>query len=215
MEAQSKKKLQAAYDAVSHEYAKRNFHELDGKPLDRKLLDLFAERIIPHAKVCEIGCGPGEVAHYLKGRGVNVFGIDFSSRMIEEARRLSPDIEFEQGDVFNLKFEKNSLAGIVAFYLIVNFPRKDIPKAIMEMFRVLTPGGILLISFHLGQETIHLEEFFGQKVPPVDFMFFHQDEIVAMLKNGGFEIDEIVTRTPYKDVEYQSHRAYIFAHKSK
>ena len=153
------------------------------------------------------------MAHYLKGRGVNVFGIDFSFRMIEEARRLSPDIEFEQGDVFNLKFEKNSLAGIVAFYLIVNFPREDIPKAIMEMFRVLTPGGILLISFHLGQETIHLEEFFGQKVLPVDFMFFHQDEIVAMLKNGGFEIDEVITRTPYKDVEYQSHRAYIFAHK--
>jgi ubiquinone/menaquinone biosynthesis C-methylase UbiE len=214
MNEQDKNTIQVAYDAAAHEYAKQLFHELDGKPLDRKLLDLFAERVIPLGKTCEIGCGPGEVAHYLKGRGVDVVGIDLSPNMIEEARKLSPHIKFAWGDVFDLQFEDHSFGGVVAFYLIVNFQQEGVPKALAEIFRVLIPGGILLLSFHLGQETIHFEEFFEQKVP-IDFILFSQDEIVDMLKNSGFEINEAVTRTPYKDAEYQTNRAYIFAQKPK
>jgi len=123
MISQTQKQITVAYDITAHEYATRYFDELDYKPVDRKLLDLFAERIVSPGKVAEIGCGPGEVARYLKNRGVDILGIDISLNMVAEARRLNPDIEFEQG--------------------------------------------------------------------------------------------EVVTRSPYKDVEYQSHRAYIFAYKPK
>jgi ubiquinone/menaquinone biosynthesis C-methylase UbiE len=207
-----KQQIQTAYDAAAKAYTEKCFHELDGKPLDRKLLDLFAERVIPPGKACEIGCGPGEIANYLKAYGMDIVGIDLCPKMIAEARRLSPDIVFEQGDAFTLQFEKNSLAGIVAFYLIVNFRQEDIPDAFQEMERVLRPGGVLLLSFHVGQETIHLDEFLGNPVQ-IDFMFFQPDDIVRMLKDRGFIIDEIITRSPYKTVEYPSQRAYIFAHK--
>jgi hypothetical protein len=34
------------------------------------------------------------------------------------------------------------------------------------------------------------------------------------MREAGFEIDEVIERDPYApDVEYQSRRAYIFAHK--
>jgi ubiquinone/menaquinone biosynthesis C-methylase UbiE len=212
MDANAKRQIQIAYDAAAEAYTKKCFHELDGKPLDRKLLDLFAERVIPLGKACEIGCGPGEIAHYLKACGVDIVGIDLCPKMIAEAHRLSPDIAFEQGDVFALKFEENSLAGIVAFYLIVNFRPADVPAALQEMERVLMPGGVLLLSFHIGQETIHLDEFYGNPVP-IDFMFFQPDDIVRMLQAGGFIVDEVITRSPYKTVEYPSQRAYIFVHK--
>jgi len=212
MDFKRKQELQIAYDAVSREYARRNFDELGKKPIDRKLLDLFAERVKTFKQVCEIGCGPGEVSRYLKDLGVDIFGIDISPKMMEEAARLNPDIQFKIGDVFDLQFEDESLAGIVAFYLIVNFDRNEIPLALKEIFRVLMPGGVFLISFHLGTETVHLEELYGKKVK-LDFMFFHQDEIVNMLKDTGFEVDEVIIRYPYRDVEYQSKRAYVFAHR--
>jgi SAM-dependent methyltransferase len=133
--------------------------------------------------------------------------------MIAEARRLNPDIDFQEGDVFTLRFMDNSLAGIVAFYLIVNFRKDDLPKAFAEMFRVLVPGGIMLLAFHIGTEILHLDEVFGHKVS-IDFIFFEVDEIVTLLEDAGFKVQEVLTRRPYPEgVEFQSQRAYIFAKK--
>ncbi|MFX0093428.1 MAG: methyltransferase domain-containing protein [Candidatus Hodarchaeota archaeon] len=129
MEYEKKKKIESAYDKAAQKYANHFFDELDNKPLDRKLLDLFAERVLNRGKVCEIGCGPGEVSHYLKAHNVDIFGIDISQKMVNEARKLSPNIKFEKGDVFNLHFDNKSLAGVVAFYLIVNFSLEDVEKA--------------------------------------------------------------------------------------
>lgn len=212
MDALLKHQIQTAYDAAAQAYAVRCFHELDGKPLDRKLLDLFAERVKPGGNVYELGCGPGEIAHYLHQRGVNIVGLDLCAEMIAEARRLSPDIPFEEGDVFDLHVADASLTGIVAFYLIVNFPPEDVILAFNEMFRVLAPEGVLLLSFHAGQERIHVETFFEQHVP-LDFIFHQQADIVAKLQECGFHVDEVLTRSPYKTVEHPSQRAYIFAHK--
>jgi ubiquinone/menaquinone biosynthesis C-methylase UbiE len=208
-----KKTIQIAYDTVASEYAARLFHELGGKPIDRKLLDLFAERVIPLGRACEIGCGPGEVAFYLKQCGVDIIGIDLSPNMIAEARRLNPDIDFQEGDVFALRFADNSLAGIVAFYLIVNFRKDDLSQAFAEMFCVLLPGGIGLLAFHIGTEILHLDEAFGHNVS-IDFIFFEVDEIVTLLKEAGFEVQEVLTRRPYPEgVEPQTQRAYVFLRK--
>jgi hypothetical protein len=82
-----------------------------------------------------------------------------------------------------------------------------------EMERVLRPGGLLLLSFHLGEEVSHVEELWGCAVC-LDFYFFSAGEVAGYLRTAGFEIDEIIEREPYaSDVEYQSRRAYIFARK--
>src|SRR5947207_7346925 len=86
-----------SYDAIAEEYAGQYFDELDGKPFDRTALDLFAASVIGRGRVCDLGCGPGQIARYLAARGVDVFGIDASAAMIAVARRLNPKIEFHQG----------------------------------------------------------------------------------------------------------------------
>jgi hypothetical protein len=53
--------LRRDYDAVAGEYARRIAGELEGKPLDRALLDAFAEQVRPHGPVADLGCGPGHV----------------------------------------------------------------------------------------------------------------------------------------------------------
>ena len=81
------------------------------------------------------------------------------------------------------------------------------------MQRVLEPGGLLLLAFHTGDETIHEEELWGYPIN-MDFFLFPPSAIRALLEAAGFAIEEVIERGPYApEVVYQSRRAYIFARK--
>ena len=199
-----------SYDRVADEYVRRIADELRHKPLDRQLLDRFAARVRDAGRACDLGCGPGHVAAYVHQRGVSMDGIDLSSEMVERARRLNPSIEFRRGDMRALDVPDGAWAGIVAFYSIIHIPRDEVVAVLRELRRVLQPGGVLLMAFHLGGDTIHLDQWLGEPVS-VDFIFFRADEMAGYLTSAGFEIEEIIERDPYPDVEHQSRRAYIFA----
>src|SRR4030095_16175823 len=130
------------------------------------------------------------------------------------ACRLTPGVEFQQGDMMALDVPDQTWAGIAAFYSIIHIHRDDMTRALGELRRVLRPDGILLVAFHVGEETIHLDEWWDQPVS-VDFFFFDTDEMVGYLRTAGFEIEEFSGRGPYPDVEHQSRRAYIFARRPR
>jgi SAM-dependent methyltransferase len=150
--------VRESYDRLADEYARRIFDELRGKPLDRLLLDRFAADVNGRGDVCDMGCGPGHVARYLSGAGVTVFGMDLSSRMVEEAGRLNPEIEFREGNMLALDLADETLGGIAAFCAIVNIPRDSLLQVFREMERVLRPGGLLLLAFHIGDTSVHEDE---------------------------------------------------------
>jgi hypothetical protein len=45
----------------------------------------------------------------------------------------------------------------------------------------------------------------------VDFYFFRTEELTGWLRGAGFEVEEIIEREPYPEVEHQSRRAYLIA----
>lgn len=206
------RELQASYDRVADEYVRRIYDELQHKPLDRQLLDRFAYMVRDRGTACDLGCGPGHVARYLHERGVRVCGVDLSAAMVERARRLNPGIEFHQASMLRLPFADGTWAGIAAFYSIIHVPRADVPAALRELQRVVQSGGGLLLTFHLGADTVHLDEWWGQPVN-VDFHFFRAEAMASELEAAGWEIEEIVERDPYPEVEHQSRRVYVFARK--
>jgi SAM-dependent methyltransferase len=133
-----------------------------------------------------------------------------SEKILEEARTIHPEIRFRKGNILELEFETDSIAGVVAFYAIVHFTEEQVGIAFREVFRALEPGGIFLFTYHIGEETIHLDEFLGKKID-IDFMFFNTDSISSCLRESGFEKIETIEREPYPGVEYRSRRAYVFA----
>jgi SAM-dependent methyltransferase len=206
--------VQASYDRVAEEYVARIYGELDHKPLDRQLLDRFADRVQVIGPACDLGCGPGHVARYLHERGVDVRGIDLSPAMVEVARRLNPGIEFRQGDMRSLEIEDGTFGGTAAFYSIIHIPRPEVVTALVEMKRVLRPGGLLLLAFHIGDDVVHLDEWWGHPVS-VDFIFFRTEEIAGYLREAGFQVVEVVEREPYPEVEHPSQRAYVLSEKPR
>lgn len=164
--------------------------------------------------VCDLGCGPGHIARYLQELGANVFGLDLSPGMLEQARRLNPGLSFREGNMLALDIPSDSVAGIVAFYAIVNLPRESLLPAFQEMFRVLEPGGLLLISFHIGNEALRPDELWGHRVT-MDFFLLPTTKIRSGLEQAGFTIEDVIERDPYPEVEYPSRRAYIFARRPR
>lgn len=207
--------IRESYDRLADEYARRIFSELQHKPLDRELLDRFAAKVVGRGEVCDMGCGPGQVARYLRDAGATVFGLDLSPRMLEQARQFSPDISFREGNMMSLDLPDRTLAGIAAFYAIVNIPEKSLLSVFWEMQRVLQPGGLLLLAFHSGDEILHEDELWGRPIS-MDFFLFQPQAIRRYIEAAGFAIEEIIERGPYSpEVEYQSRRAYIFARKTR
>ena len=204
--------VQASYDRVADEYVRRIYDELANKPFDRQLLDRFAGRVRDAGLVCEIGCGPGHVAKYLSDRGVPMCGVDISSAMVDCARRLNPGISFSQGDMRDLDVADGSWAAIVAFYSIIHVPREQVVAALRELGRALKPGGLLLLAFHIGDDLLHRDEWWGYQVD-FDVVFFQSAEMSNYLSAAGFEVDEILERDPDPEVEHPTRRAYILARK--
>jgi SAM-dependent methyltransferase len=201
-----------SYDRVAADYAAHFADELDQKPFDRKMLDWLIEKCPPGEVICDMGCGPAQIAGYLKRRGASVCGFDVSAEMLAEARKIDPEIRLEQHNLLDLSaVAESSLGGIAAFYSIIHVPRERVEEVLAHFKRVLVPGGVVLITFHIGSDTVHRDEWWGKSVD-LDFLFFETAEMKLYLERAGFVLDELIERSPYS-IEYQSRRAYFFAHK--
>jgi SAM-dependent methyltransferase len=213
LDEQHARALQASYNAVARAYADQIYDELKDKPFDRSQLDRFANRVRGRGLVCDLGCGPGQVARYLRDRGADAFGFDLSAAMLAEAQKLNPDLSFVLGSMFAIGLKADSLAGIAGFYSIIHVPRDRVIPVLSELRRVLRPGGSLLLAFHLGSGEMHHSEFLGKPVQ-FDATLFTTDEMAGYLKSARLLVEEVLERDPYApEVEYQSRRGYVLAMK--
>jgi len=200
-----------SYDRVAAEYARRIYGELAHKPFDRKLLDWLIEKVADRGVICDVGCGPGQLARYLHDHGARACGVDLSAGMVAEAERLNPGIPFQQADMRTLAgIPDGAYGGIAAFYSIIHVPHVEVVGALESFRRVLVPGGRVLIAFHAGDETRHLDEWWGESVS-LDFIFFEREQMKGYLETAGFTLEEVIERDPYPEVEVNTRRAYVFA----
>jgi SAM-dependent methyltransferase len=202
----------ASYDRVAGEYADRFFSELDHKPLDRALLRCFADLVEP-GPVADVGCGPGHVTRHLRGLGLPALGVDVSPEMAAVAKRRTPGADFVCASMLRLGVPDEAWAGAVALYSVIHLRPEDRPAAYAELRRVLRPAGVLLLSFHVGDETLHLDEWWGRPVD-LDFHLFTSAMATAEITRAGLVVDAVLERSPYEPHEHPTRRGYILAHRT-
>jgi SAM-dependent methyltransferase len=209
MEAPDHRPVRLSYDTVAEKYAAGFRDELTHKPLDRALLTALVEQTEPGTPIADLGCGPGHVAAWLASRGVSAVGVDLSAAMVALAREEYPSVEFREGDLLRLPAADGEFGAVVALYSIIHLPPGELPLCFAEMHRVLRPGGLAFLSFHIGSEVRHFAEWLGHSVD-VDFHFFEVPDVVAAVEAAGFAVEAQVERVHYPE-EVETRRAYVMA----
>jgi 2-polyprenyl-3-methyl-5-hydroxy-6-metoxy-1,4-benzoquinol methylase len=100
--------------------------------------------------ILDVGCSSGFFTRLLPGLGGQVAGIDLSETAVQRARLRHPNIHFKQGSVFDCAGNLETYDVVVCLEVIyyVEPSRQDDFLAAID--RILTPGGILLISSKTG-----------------------------------------------------------------
>lgn len=106
-----------------------------------RLLDLA--ELPPGSRVLDLACGTGDLAFGAASRGASVIGLDLTPKMIALARRrpesAGANVQWIAGDMTRLPLPDASFDVITTGYGLRNVP--DLPTALAEIHRVLTPGG--------------------------------------------------------------------------
>ena len=192
----------SSYDTDAPGYAEKVRGLLGESPSLRARLALFAELVqgAGGGQVADIGCGPGYVTGHLHEAGVEVFGIDLSPEMIAIARRDYPDLRFEVGTMTDLDLADDSLAGIIAFWSVIHVPDHAMPRVFEQFRRVLRPQGLLLVGFHVGDETQHTSEGYTGQPISVDTHHRRPSKVADWLRDTGFTIEAELVLRPDEDV---------------
>ena len=199
----------ASYSSAAAAYAHALANELDGKPMDRRLLEYFATHADPSGIVCDLCCGPGQIAGYLAKFRPHVLGIDISPEMARQASIRNPHIPFCVGNMCTLAAGTN-WSGIACFYGIVHLEDHELQQALSAMADALMPGGRLLIAFHCGSESKAVHSLFGVEVQ-LTFRFFPLRHVLKAVRDAGFKVELALERAPYQGGEFPSRRGYILA----
>ena len=111
--------------------------------LDQRWRRLTVRLVVsPDDRVLDACCGTGDLAIAARKAGAReVFGLDFSERMLERARSKEPAIEWTRGDLLELPFEDASFDAATVGFGVRNVA--DLERGLAELRRVLRPGGRL------------------------------------------------------------------------
>lgn len=197
----------SSYDASAIQYAK-NTEQLHPKEEAQKFLNMLSRP----AKIIDIGCGPGRDAKIFADHGLEVVGIDFSSKMIAAAKENAPNGSFHVMDIESLAFPPNTFDGAWANCALLHIPKKNIPLVLSNIYAILKPNGFLYVSVkqhHVDEMLVPDSRYKGLEKY---WSFYEQDELINLLNNSGFKIVEVEIFN--RNTDYQTHPIItIFAKK--
>ncbi len=165
------------------------------------------QKIVPHAtgRVLEVGMGTGLNMPYYNPDNVEmIFGLEPNQRSCkmaaEQIARAGMVVDFIGLDGQEIPLEKNSVDTVVLTYTLCTIP--DTTRAMLEMRRVLRPGGKLLFSEH-GMAPDAAVRKWQDRINPLWGKIGGgcnlNRNIPEIIRNGGFEmkaLDEMYVPGP-------------------
>lgn len=131
------------FNGVAQRYDRTNTLLSAGTSALWRIATARALKIQAGDRVLDVAGGTGTSAKTFERAGASVVALDFSSGMVAEGRRRNPTIEFVEGDAEALPFQSASFEVVTVSFGLRNFANPQV--AIGEMYRVLKPGGRLVI----------------------------------------------------------------------
>ncbi|MFD5737416.1 class I SAM-dependent methyltransferase [Streptomyces sioyaensis] len=174
------------------EYAPR--YDRDAARLERMLLDDGRSWVAGQAKgeVLEVAIGSGLNLEFYPA-GISLTGFDLSRPMLDLARdraaALGLEVDLREGEAHELPFSDDSFDTVVCTLGLCSVP--DERPVIAEMYRVLRPGGQLLLLDHVGSH--HKLVFFWQRLLEKNMLKqcgdYQTRRPLPLVKQAGFVIE--------------------------
>lgn len=160
----------------------------------KQILNAIYNRVLSAGcrTVLDIGFGTGTLTAKLYGRGLAVFGQDFSEKMIALAREKMPNAALIQAD-FSLglapELKQNRYDAILATYSLHHLPDAEKARFLQSLLPLLNPGGCIYIGDVAFETRAQLESCRAQAGGEWDDdeIYFVIDELKRALPNLQFE----------------------------
>jgi cyclopropane fatty-acyl-phospholipid synthase-like methyltransferase len=150
--------------------------------------DFFCNSISKkNASILEIGCGPGNIAHYLmtKRPDFEFFGIDVAPAMIELAAKNNPSAKFSIMDARQINELPMNFDGIISGFCLPYLSDEDTRGLIFNCKNLLNENGLIYMSFVDGEP--HKSSYqVGGNGNRVYFYFHALETLKGLLMENGF-----------------------------
>jgi len=199
----------AAYEASAQEYSDASRDDLAAVPFDLWLLERVADQA--DGPIADLGCGPGHIAAFLADAGAAVHGFAASPAMVACARANYDDLDFQvmRFDQFLRPRTAAAWGAVVAWYAFVHLAPSEITPRLATVAATLRPGGVLVLSLHLGDAPVRADHPGGVEVP-VDLVLHDREQVLASVSAAGLVGVEWYERGPGPD-ETPTNRLYVLA----
>ncbi len=191
----NKKNTKDAYNAIANRY----YEEYKNDTKDFKYIDRFLNKC--HFKILDLGCGMGHYSKYIKSKGFQVCGVDFSDQLLNIAREHNPEIQFIEADICDLPENLGqNFDGILLAYVIQHLSKEETKKVLLDCHNYITDLCQVLIFFRAGNQLKKEKEPFDESFE-YTIKEYNEKEITALLNECGYDVIEIEEQ-PFVDDEY-------------
>lgn len=156
----STERVQSQFGAVASAYVTSSYHA-NGPDLAALVREADFNG---SEQVLDLGCGAGHMALAAAPHVDRVIGVDVTPHMVEVSTRLAAErgvgnVTFQVADVSRLPFEDGRFDVLTSRVSAHHYA--DPARALAEAFRVLKPGGSLLLIDTVAPEEPALDTFFN------------------------------------------------------
>ena len=202
-----------AYDKIYKSYKKT----VKSEGLDHPYIERFLGYLRPNQHILDAGAGTGFIANEIKAlHKLNVTAIDISPKMVKQAKRDFPSLNYSQMDMRWLKFPRNNFDAIFANYSLIHIIEDDVEMTLNGFAKVLKPRGYLYLALQCPITSKQQGGYYPVVYKKKEHLFinlFEEKEIKKHLIKSGFKIICTDIRKPDKKTEFPFNKLFIIAQK--
>jgi SAM-dependent methyltransferase len=145
---------------VSFSWRKEEAWDLLASCEDDGVFQIVRQHVAPGARILESGCGLGRYVRYLSSRGWRTVGLEYVDDAVHAVKEIWPDLAIVRGNALASPFRDEVFDAVISLGVIEHFVEGP-GSALKEIYRVLRPGGVAIITVPCLNTVRRVKRFIG------------------------------------------------------